>query len=264
MDKTDLKTVIELRGVNVSYGRASSCALKDIDLKIAEGSRVAVIGPNGSGKTTLLRAVIGAAGYEGDVSLLGSDIRSLKRRDIAKRAALLTQLGDSSFAYTVRETVSLGMYASGRKNSDESDFLDDILERTGLTDLQDRAVYSLSGGQRQRVYLARTFAQQTPVLLLDEPMNFLDLKYQAELSRLLIEWSEGETAGPDGNYKNTLVGVYHDISLARRMSDILIFVKNGRVVFTGKTGDTDYKKMLNEVYDMDVYSYMKEMSGMWK
>ena len=240
-----MSAAIEIRKMSAGYGGRK--ILEDIDLTVEDGCRAALAGPNGCGKTTLMRAMIGLIPYSGSIRLHGKEVREMKRREIASEAALLTQYFENAFDYTVFETVKLGGYVSDPTDEE----IAGILERTGLTELKDLPVSILSGGQKQRVFLARTLAQKAPVLLLDEPMNHLDIKHISEIRELL-----GESAG-------TLVGIYHDISLARLLSDMIIFLKDGRIVHKGKSSDIDYKKVLTEVYDIDVYEYMNGISKLW-
>lgn len=244
----------------LSAGYDDTYVLHDIDLTIPEGSKVALAGPNGCGKTTLLRALIGAIRSTGTIKILDKDLGSLSRRQIASYISLLSQYQENYFEYTVRETVELGSYAQSGSSS-----IDDILEKTGLVSLADTPVSTLSGGQKQRVFLARTLAQRAPIMLLDEPMNHLDIKYIKEISDLLLEWSEGTTVTYDGrSMKNTLIGVWHDISMARIMSDTVVFLKEGKQVLTAPTEEVDYKTVLSEVYEMDVYGHMKGLSDLWR
>ncbi|MBO4580610.1 MAG: ABC transporter ATP-binding protein [Clostridiales bacterium] len=241
-------------------GYYNTNVLYDIDLTVPEGCKVALVGPNGCGKTTLLRALIGAVRSSGSIKIADKDLNSLSRRQIAGYISLLSQYQENYFEYTVRETVELGSYAQSGNSS-----VEDILDKTGLISLADTPVSTLSGGQKQRVFLARTLAQRAPIMLLDEPMNHLDIKYIKEISDLLLEWSEGTTVTPGGvTMKNTLIGVWHDISMARIMSDMVVFLKEGKQVLTAATKDVDYKTALSEVYDMDVYGHMNSMSELWR
>ena len=234
--------------------------LNDINLTVPEGCKVALVGPNGCGKTTLLRALIGAVRSSGSIKIADKDLNSLSRRQIAGYLSLLSQYQENYFEYTVRETVELGSYAQSGNSS-----VEDILDKTGLISLADTPVSTLSGGQKQRVFLARTLAQRAPIMLLDEPMNHLDIKYIKEISDLLLEWSEGTTVTPDGvTMKNTLIGVWHDISMACIMSDMVVFLKEGKQILTAPTNEVDYKTTLSDVYDMDVYGHMNSMSELWR
>ncbi|MBO4460394.1 MAG: ABC transporter ATP-binding protein [Clostridiales bacterium] len=241
-------------------GYDNTNVLQDIDLTVPEGCKVALVGPNGCGKTTLLRALIGAVRSSGSIKIADKDLNSLSRRQIAGCISLLSQYQENYFEYTVRETVELGSYAQSGNSS-----VEDILDKTGLISLADTPVSTLSGGQKQRVFLARTLAQRAPIMLLDEPMNHLDIKYIKEISDLLLEWSEGTTVTPGGvTMKNTLIGVWHDISMARIMSDMVVFLKEGKQILTAPTNEVDYKTTLSDIYDMDVYGHMNSMSELWR
>lgn len=240
-----MSAAIEIKGMSAGYG--GKIVLEDISLTVEDGQKAALIGPNGCGKTTLMRALIGLIPYSGSIKLHGKEVRDMKRKEIASETALLTQYFENAFDYTVWETVKLGGYVSSP--SDEE--ISAILDKTGLADLKDLPVSILSGGQKQRVFLARTLAQKAPILLLDEPMNHLDIKHIRGITGLLEK---------DGG---TVVGIYHDISLARLLSDMIIFLKDGRIIHKGNSKDIDYRKVLAEVYDIDVYGYMNGISRLW-
>jgi len=240
-----MSAAIEIKDMSAGYGDKK--VLEDISLTVMDGQKAALIGPNGCGKTTLMRALIGLIPYSGSIKLHGKEVREMKRKEIASETALLTQYFENAFDYTVWETVKLGGYVSAPADEE----IAAILDKTGLSDLKDLPVSVLSGGQKQRVFLARTLAQKAPVLLLDEPMNHLDIKHICGITELLKK---------DGG---TVVGIYHDISLARLLSDMIIFLKDGRIVHKGGSKDTDYRKLLAEVYDIDVYGYMNGISKLW-
>ena len=252
MDSAKIKP-IELKNVSSGYGsgRDKVEILHDISYEFEQGKSYGILGPNGSGKTTFLRTLIRETDYSGNIRIFDHDLRELKRREIAKFMALLLQYNDNSFDFTVRETVRLGNYAA------KEDITDRVLEELSLEKIADKKVRCLSGGQKQRVSLARTLAQNTPVILLDEPMNSLDIKYQSEISGYLKKWI---SEAPD----RVLIGVYHDINLARMLSDELIFVRDGRIIESGAEADIDYPKVLEKTYDMDVYDYMKKQSELWR
>ncbi len=243
--------------------------LKSIEFNICEGSRVAVLGANGSGKTTLIRAIGGMLGYEGSLVLDGKEVRSLRRREIAKKLAVMAQFSQIYFSYTVEETVMLGRYLYtgnllGIPDSRDKAVVEKCLERNGLLDIRKRQIDELSGGQKQRVFLARTMAQETPVLLLDEPANHLDLKYRAELMEYLLEWCSGTTVLEDGrSVKNTLIGVFHDINMALAVCNEFILLKDGKIISAGPREEAITRDKLIETFGMDVESYMKKQFRLW-
>ena len=243
---------------NMSAGYGKNKILNDINLVINPGEKVFIGGANGSGKTTLLRVLSGLIPHEGEVLIDGKEVSSMKRKDIAKLIALMPQTNEIYFPYTVNETVLLGTYASAGNSFFGTDakaaqFANKCMEDCDVLDLKDRHLDELSGGQLQRVLLARTFAQKSPFLFLDEPGNNLDIKYRAELCDKLNSWAAGKT----GDIDNTLVAVFHDLEQAKRCCTRAVMLKDGRIVFDGDINDAMKPEMLMEVYDFDVTSYLK-------
>ena len=246
---------IVVKNMCACYGRTE--VLKDIDLEIKPGEKVFVGGSNGSGKTTLLRVLAGIIPHSGEVLIDGKEVSSMKRKDVAGLIALMPQTNEIYFPYTVYETVLLGTYASTGNalfgsNAKAVQFAAKCMEDCGVLEFKDRHLDELSGGQLQRVLLARTFAQGSPFLFLDEPGNNLDIKYRAELCDKLNSWSAGRTGDTD----NTLVAVFHDLEQARRCCDRAVMLKDGRIVFDGDINDGMKREMLLKIYDFDVMTYI--------
>lgn len=248
---------ITLKNVTAGYG--SGDVLKGVSFYVEEGRATTLMGANGSGKTTLLRVLTGLLPYKGEVQILGHDLSKMKRREIAGYMALMSQLSPVYFSYTVRETVELGRYIRQKTfgaGLHDREVVDRCIETTGLSGMQERQISTLSGGQLQRVFLARTLAQETPIILLDEPTNHLDLKYQAELISYLTDWSKEATTLENGEtHPNTLVGVFHDIALAAQVSEDMIFLKQGEVLKKGPKKEILTAPLLEQVYDIDVAGY---------
>lgn len=245
---------IEVKNMSASYGKTE--ILHNISLEINQGEKVFIGGSNGSGKTTLLRVLAGIISHKGEVLVDGREISSMKRKDAAKLIALMPQTSEIYFPYTVYETVLLGTYASSGNsfmgnNANAVLYAEKCMKDCGVFDLKERHLDELSGGQLQRVLLARTFAQKSPFLFLDEPGNNLDIKYRAELCDRLNDWSAGKT----GEVDNTLVAVFHDLEQARRCCTRAVMLKGGEIVFDGGMKDAMTREMLMKVYDFDVASY---------
>ncbi len=244
---------------NMSAGYGSAEILHNINLEIGSGEKVFIGGANGSGKTTLLRVLAGIIPHKGEVLADGCEISSMKRRDAAKLIALMPQTSDIYFPYTVWETVLLGTYASSGSsfsgnNAAAAAYAARCIEDCDLSDIKDRHLDELSGGQLQRVLLARTFAQKSPFLFLDEPGNNLDIKYRAELCSRLNEWSAGKT----GDIDNTLVAVFHDLEQAKRCCERAVMLKDGQIVFDGCINEAMTRENLLMIYDYDVASYITD------
>jgi len=247
---------MEIIAKKLTAGYGKSEILHGIDLEIMPGEKVFVGGANGSGKTTLLRVLAGIIPHGGEVLINGSEVSLMKRREVAKLIALMPQTNELYFPYTVYETVLLGTYASSGNsflgnNALSVQYAVKCMEDCGVYDLKDRHLDELSGGQLQRVLLARTFAQKSPFLFLDEPGNNLDIKYRAELCDRLNVWSSGKTCGTD----NTLVAVFHDLEQAKRCCTRAVMLKDGKIVFDGDINEAMTGEMLLKVYDFDVASY---------
>jgi iron complex transport system ATP-binding protein len=177
--------VLELKNVCAGYDGVE--VLHDINCAFPTGSCWCVLGPNGCGKTTLLRAMAGLIPHRGQVLLDDREIGGMKRRELAGRIAVFSQINTVYFPYTVYDTVMLGRYQHmrgalfGGPSPEDRAMVERCLEFTGLSNLRRRGLDELSGGQRQRVFLAQTLAQDPQTILLDEPTNHLDVKYQVEL-----------------------------------------------------------------------------------
>ncbi|MBR5944471.1 MAG: ABC transporter ATP-binding protein [Lachnospiraceae bacterium] len=248
-----MSEAIFCKDLNAYYDKSRG-VLDGVNIRINEGESVCILGSNGSGKSTLLKAIIGIIPYEGEVKINGKDIKGMSRREIATNVAVMTQLSQVYFSYSVMETVLLGRYLHiphffGKPNEKDMEICRNALRKVGMEKLADRQIGSLSGGELQRVFLARTFAQEAPILLLDEPTNHLDLKVVSELSEHLNEWRREPG--------HTLIGVYHDISLALKLSDRGIFIKDGKVLGEEKTENILTSDIIKETYDFDVYNYLK-------
>ena len=242
---------------NMSAGHGKTEILKDINLEIKPGEKIFIGGSNGSGKTTLLRVLAGIIPHKGEVLVDGKEVSSMKRKNIAKLIALMPQTNEIYFPYTVNETVLLGTYASTGNslfgsNAKAAQFAVKCMEDCGVLEFKDRHLDELSGGQLQRVLLARTFAQNSPFIFLDEPGNNLDIKYRAELCDKLNTWSAGKTADID----NTLVAVFHDLEQAKRCCTRAVMMKDGKIFFDGGIDEGLKPWILMEVYDFDVTSYL--------
>ena len=248
-----------LKNVSAGYGREK--VLENISLTVKEGETVFIGGRNGTGKTTLLRVMAGLMDFEGSVMIGGQDISKMKRRNAARLIALMPQAGEMYFQYTVFQTVLLGRYARsgglfGSFSAEDREYAKACMQSCGVYELKDRLLGELSGGQLQRVLLARTYAQGTPFLFLDEPGSNLDIKYRAELCDYLCKWAEGKTSTPYGEVKNTVVAVFHDLGQARSVCSRTVFLKDGKIVADGPSSSVITPECLESVYDFDIAGYI--------
>lgn len=234
---------------HVSGGYGSGLIVQDVSFSVAKGELFGILGPNGSGKTTLLNMISGLQPPEsGAVFLVGKTVDSYKPKELARVLAVLPQLSGSQFAYTVKETVSLGRYAhqSGFfKSWSERDeqAVQQAMSRTGTAHFHNKPLSALSGGERQRVFLAQALAQEPDVLLLDEPTNHLDLAYQKELLDLLKDMTKNGL---------TVLSIFHDLNLASLYCDRLLLLDKGRTHLEGTPADVMVEQHILNVYQTEV------------
>lgn len=247
---------------NVSAGYNGLDVIRNISFSLDAGKNLCILGENGCGKTTLIRAIGRLIPSKGSLYINNQNISAMKRKDIAKKIAVMSQITTVYFSYTVYETVLLGRYIHMNQNSfggvskKDREYTKDCLDAVGIYDIRDRQINTLSGGQLQRVYLARTLAQEPEIILLDEPTNHLDLKHQAQLIDFLREWSGGK--------QRSVIGVLHDINLAMHLADNVLLLKDGKMKGYGNTKEILTKELLNDIYDIDVVEYMKNSFKKWE
>ncbi|WP_370617173.1 ABC transporter ATP-binding protein [Mumia sp. Pv 4-285] len=249
----------ELRadGVRAAYG--SAVVVDDVSVALVPGRVTALIGPNGSGKSTLLRTLAHLHRAEaGRVELRGGEsVDELKSRDLATRLTLLSQSRSAPGGVTVREVVEYGRHPHrtrwGGGDPDGKMIVERAMAMTGVTDLAGRAVDTLSGGQVQRVWLASCLAQDTPVLLLDEPTTFLDLRYQVELLDIIRDLADDH---------DIAVGVVlHDLDQAAAVADDVVLLVDGRVTAVGAPHEVLTTEILSPAYGVTVDVHVDPLDG---
>jgi len=250
-----------LKLTEVYAGYAGQDFVRGVSLEVSDNENLCILGPNGCGKTTLLKAIANIIPSRGEIEISGKSIRQMKHKEISRKIALMSQTAELYFSYNVYDTVMMGRYLHikdgffGLPSNKDRQCVLECLQAVDLDGEKDREITELSGGQLQRVYLARTLAQQPDIILLDEPTNHLDLKYQIELIEYLREWSKS-----DGR---SVIGVLHDINLAMRLSDKILFMNDGEVCANGNASEIITKDMLLNIYDVDVAEYMKSSLRRW-
>src|SRR5690606_34337976 len=216
-----------------------------LDLDIAEGTVTTIIGPNGCGKSTLLRSLARLMSpKKGAVLLDGQAIHELPSRAVAKQLGLLAQGAIVPDGVTVAELAMRGRYPHQSffqpPTKRDAEAVEKALELAGMTDLRDRPVQQLSGGQRQRAWIAMALAQETPLLLLDEPTTFLDVAHQLEVMELVDRLNREEG--------RTIVMVLHDINEAARVSDRIVAMRDGRIIGDGAPSEILTPELLTRLF----------------
>lgn len=225
----------------VSWQAGGRLIVDGVSLAPRPGQTVGLLGPNGSGKSTLLRLLAGIRPTaSGVVTLDGKPLRELGRRAVARRVAVVEQQAETGVELTVGDVIGLGriphrgVWSTDREK--DAAAVREAAAHTGLTERLDQPWHSLSGGERQRVQIARALAQRPSELLLDEPSNHLDVRYQLELLALVVRTPV------------TSVIALHDLNLAAMFCDHLVILRQGRVVAAGPPGEVLTERLVAEVY----------------
>lgn len=250
MSSASKDTILDFNKVSFSY--EGGTFIKDLSFTVENGQFIGLLGANGSGKSTILKLASGilrASG--GSVDLWGKSIQSYKNRDRAKLLSYLPQVLDISIPFTVREVVSMGLYPY--------DILpplttDEALKMVGLAHKADSVIINLSGGEKRRVYIAMTLLQGAGLVLLDEPLANLDIRYQIELLRLLKELRASRGI--------TVIMALHDINIALQF-DTLLLIKEGEIIGTGTPDAVLTRNLLKTAFDVEVDIKREESGGVY-
>jgi iron complex transport system ATP-binding protein len=245
MDKPLTADRLTIDALSVAYGRQT--AVDTVSLSIPKGKVTVLAGPNGCGKSTLLRAIRRLhAAKSGRVLLGETDTARLREREIAREIGLLAQSPSAPEDMRVEELVRLGRYPHQAMmqpwSAQDATAVEDAMFGTGVGHLRDRRLGSLSGGQLQRVWIAMVLAQETDVICLDEPVNHLDMAHQIDCLDLVSRLNR--------EHGRTVVLVLHDLNLAARYADLLVFMKNGRIVRAGPPQELMTEELIASVFDI--------------
>jgi len=233
-----------LRTHALTTGYGERKVVENLDLVVPDGSFTVIVGPNGCGKSTLLRSLARLIKPQsGTITLDGVDIATVRTKELARQVGLLPQTSVAPEGITVVDLVTRGRHPHQgmlrRWSRHDEEAVRAALERTRLTELSGRVVDELSGGQRQRVWIAMALAQETPMLLLDEPTTYLDIAHQIDVLDLCTSLHrEGRT----------LVAVLHDLNQAARYATHLVAMRDGRIVAHGAPGDIVTAELVHEVF----------------
>lgn len=233
---------------NLAIAYEDKLIVDGLNMNIPKGKITTIIGPNGCGKSTVLKTIGRILKpKEGLVYLNGDDIRNLSTKEVAQKMAILPQSPQAQGGLTVGELVSYGRFPHkkgfGKLSPEDKKVIQWALDITKLTELEVTMVDNLSGGQRQRVWIAMALAQQTDLILLDEPTTYLDMAYQLEVLELLYNLNREESC--------TIVMVLHDLNLAARFADYMIAIRSGSIISHGTPEEIMTKKVLKDTFNID-------------
>lgn len=237
--------MITLDSVAKSYN--GEVNIGPVDLSIPEGGITALVGPNGAGKSTLLTMIGRLLDMDaGTITIANYDVAKTKSKDLAKIISILRQENHFITKLTVRQLVGFGRfpYSQGRLTRNDEEIISRYIDFLNLKDLENRYLDQLSGGQRQRAYVAMVLAQETDYVLLDEPLNNLDIAHSVQMMKHLHEAAE--------KFGRTIIVVLHDINFAARYADYICAVKNGQVVAMDTTANIMKDDLLSDIFNTPI------------
>lgn len=241
---------MELNIDNVGFSYPSRDVLKDISFKADKGEVVGIIGQNGCGKTTLLKCINASLkSTKGIITLDGNDVQTLSKREIAKSMGFVMQTTNTTFPFTVYETVLMGRYSrkdafSSDETEEDTKIVYEAMKDTGILPFADRDIDELSGGERRRVMIARALVQEPEILLLDEPTLHLDINHQFDLMELIRKLSEERGL--------LVVIVTHDLIFAARYCDRVIAIEHGLIAAAGTAREVITPDNMRKFFEIEV------------
>lgn len=237
--------MIEISNVSKAYG--DSVVVDHVSLNIPRGGVTALIGPNGAGKSTLLSMISRILPMtEGRITVDGLDVTHTPGRTLARKLSFLRQNNAISMRLSVRDLVAFGRYpySGGRLSPEDRHHIADAMAFLELEHIAGRFLDELSGGQCQRAFVAMVLCQSTDYVLLDEPLNNLDLRHAVDMMKLVRRLADA--------FSKTIIVVLHDINFAAHYSDSIVALKNGRIVHQGTPSEVMTKEKLRDIYDLDM------------
>lgn len=237
--------MIKVQNVSKSYG--SKVVVDNVSLDIETGKITSLIGANGAGKSTLLAMMSRLISKDqGKIFVEGKEIGEFNSNELAKKLSILKQSNHLNIRLTIRDLVSFGRfpYSQGRLTKEDQEHIDEAIAYMELKDIEHKYLDQLSGGQRQRAFIAMVLVQNTDYILLDEPLNNLDMKHSAQIMKVLRRLVE--------ELGKTIVIVLHDINFASFYSDSIVAMKDGKIVKEGQTEEMMDSQVLEHVYEMKI------------
>ncbi|MEK4566019.1 ABC transporter ATP-binding protein [Alkalihalobacillus sp. FSL R5-0424] len=244
--------MVEVKNVSKSYGDKK--VVKNVSLTVQKGKITSFIGPNGAGKSTLLSIMSRLISKDsGTVIIDNEELTEQNNSELAKKISILKQTNHISIRLTVRDLVAFGRfpYSKGRLTKEDKRYVDEAIRYLELESMQDQFLDKLSGGQRQRAFIAMVVAQNTDYVLLDEPLNNLDMKHSVQIMKVLKKLAS--------ELNKTIVIVIHDINFASVYSDYIVALKDGEVINQGPTEEIMQSNVLEDIYEIDME--IKDING---
>ena len=237
--------MIDLKEVSKNYHEKA--VVKGVNLTIKEQQLTAFIGPNGAGKSTVLSMISRLIAKDtGEIYLDHNEVKAWRSKELAKKLSILRQTNTISMQITVKELVEFGRfpYTKGKLTIHDQQIVKESMEHLGLDALADQTIDTLSGGQLQRAYIAMVLAQDTDYILLDEPLNNLDMNFAVQIMQILKKLVN--------ELGKTIIIVLHNINFAASYADEIIAMKDGELFVQGTTNEIIKKEVLDDLYEMDI------------
>ena len=247
-------TALTIQALN--FSRSTRAIFTDLSFTVEKGQFISLIGPNGTGKSTLLKCLAGIHSINsGDIQIFNTSLHQLKPLEVAKRITYMPQTTTLDTNFTVQQVVEMGRYPHKKRFSNWSTAdkvaVERAIQQVGIHHLKDRYVPSLSGGERQLVYLAKAIAQETDILLLDEPTSDLDIYYQVIVTDII------HSLICDGK---TVIAAIHDINLATRICDQCILLRNGKFVAYNTPSNVLNRENIEETFHVRSLIYKEPLN----
>jgi iron complex transport system ATP-binding protein len=244
------KKKVSLSVKNLSFSYDHQKVLDNISFNVREGNFISILGPNGAGKSTLINLISKVIdGYHGEIKLNGENIKNLSQLEISKIVGVVPQNINPGFNFTVSEMVMMGRYSYiprfEMERKKDFDRVNEAMEKAKILSFAKRRFSELSGGEKQRVIIAQALAQDSSILLLDEPTSHLDINFQIEFMNLFMDLNQKEN--------RTIIGIFHDINLAIQNSTEIILLKEGRIFNYGKVKEVISRENIKNVFGSDVF-----------
>ena len=237
--------MLKSKRLSKKYGKKT--VVKEVDFHIPHGKITSLIGPNGAGKSTVLNMIARLIEREsGDIMFKEKDVLEWNSTELAKNLSILKQSNSLYLKLTIRELVEFGRfpYSKGNLTAEDREKVDIAIKYMELDDIKDKYLDELSGGQRQRAYIAMVIAQDTEYLMLDEPLNNIDIKHSKNMMRLIRKLCN--------ELHKTVILVMHDLNFASCYSDYIIAFKDGKILKAGNAEEVMTREVLEEIYELPV------------
>ena len=248
-----MKNILEVSNLSCSYGKTK--ILKNINFTLNDSEKLIIIGRNGCGKSTLLKCLCNFLNYEGSIKINGLEVKNMKSKELAKNITMLNQNEIINFDFKVKDVVGFGRYAYDNFCKKENEkIIDESLSKLNILNLKNCYMGELSGGEKQKVFISRVIAQNSKIVLLDEPNNNLDFGFYINLNQNINTWFENKI----------VISIIHDLNLVSILNNKVMAIKENEIYKIGNFDNDFSGEVLKNIYDFDVEKFMLSSLKKWK